>query len=48
MSAFSDYLQPVYFFCQLGKSWYWSGWTEGGAGKQTNIIKYIIAVELEV
>lgn len=47
MLVFSDHAETVYILYQLGKSRDWSGWTKRGAGKKTNIIKYIIAVELE-
>lgn len=47
MLIFSDHAETVYILYQLGKSRDWSGWTEGGAGKKTNNIKYFIAVELK-
>lgn len=47
MLIFSDHAETVYILYQLGKSRDWSGWTKGGAGKKTNNIKYIIAVELK-
>lgn len=47
MLVFSDHAETVYILYLLGKSRDWSGWTERGAGKKINNIKYVIAVELE-